>query len=102
MTKSEYINQYLLINSTKYDNKENLLEEAFASYIKFLLCNKSNILLNTIVTRDEDLLSEEIVDMIVSAKRIYEEDDISLEDILLEEFGLEPDYIFDLLDLIYE
>jgi hypothetical protein len=46
--------------------------------------------------RRDGLTSDEADDMIEEAReRIYSGDDP--EEILLEEFGLEPDYVFDLL-----
>lgn len=51
-----------------------------------------------ILMRRDDMESDEADDCIATAKeRIATGDDP--EEVLLEEFGLEPDYIFDLLDL---
>lgn len=50
----------------------------------------------TIMERDE-LTSKEADELIeIARQRIYEEND-DPEEVLHEEFGLEPDYIFDLI-----
>jgi hypothetical protein len=50
----------------------------------------------TIMERDE-LTSDEADELIdIARQRIYEEND-DPEEVLREEFGLEPDYIFDLI-----
>jgi hypothetical protein len=50
----------------------------------------------TIMERDE-LTSDEADELIeIARQRIYEEND-DPEEVLHEEFGLEPDYIFDLI-----
>jgi hypothetical protein len=52
--------------------------------------------IKSVLMRRDGLTSDEADDMIEEAReRIYSGDDP--EEILLEEFGLEPDYVFDLL-----
>ena len=52
--------------------------------------------LKEVIMKRDGITSKEVDDMIEEARqRILEEEDP--EEILLEEFGLEPDYIFDLI-----
>ena len=52
--------------------------------------------LKEVIMKRDVITSKEVDDMIEEARqRILEEEDP--EEILLEEFGLEPDYIFDLI-----
>ena len=52
--------------------------------------------LERVMMRRDDLTLEEVREMIEEAKMLIADGD-DPEDVLREEFGLEPDYIFDLL-----
>jgi len=54
--------------------------------------------IKTVIMRRDGLSAAEADEMIAEAKeRVYEGEDP--EEVLAEEFGLEPDYIFDLIDI---
>jgi hypothetical protein len=53
---------------------------------------------DTIMTRD-GLSADEADDMIADARKQVLEDGVDPEDVLLDDFGLEPDYILDLLGM---
>jgi len=53
--------------------------------------------LKTVMMRRDGLTSEEVDKMIEIARERILNDGDNLEDVLMEEFGLEPDYIFDIL-----
>ena len=48
--------------------------------------------------RRDGLTSEEADNMIQNAKEMVFEECMDPEDVLMNEFGLEPDYVFDLLN----
>ena len=50
------------------------------------------------IMQRDGLTSEEADELIYNAREMVLEDGMDPEEVLLEEFGLEPDYIFDLLD----
>jgi len=51
------------------------------------------------IMQRDGLTSEEADEMICNAREMVLEDGMDPEEVLLEEFGLEPDYLFDLLDM---
>jgi hypothetical protein len=53
-------------------------------------------LMQILITRD-DLTRSEAAEAIAEARRRVHEDGEDPEEVLLEEFGLEPDYLFDLI-----
>jgi len=54
--------------------------------------------IKTVIMRRDGISAAEADEMIAEAKeRVYEGEDP--EEVLSEEFGLEPDYIFDLIDI---
>jgi len=54
--------------------------------------------IKSVIMRRDGISAAEADDMIAQAKeRVYEGEDP--EEVLAEEFGLEPDYIFDLIDI---
>ena len=53
-------------------------------------------LMQILITRD-DLTRAEAAEAIAEARRRVHEDGEDPEEVLLEEFGLEPDYVFDLI-----
>ena len=54
--------------------------------------------LKQVLMERDELTSKEADDLIAEARRMILEDGEDPEEVLYEEFGLEPDYIFDLLD----
>lgn len=53
--------------------------------------------LKQVLMRRDDMSSEEADEMIQEARERVLNDGENPEDVLQEEFGLEPDYVFDLL-----
>jgi len=53
--------------------------------------------LKTVLIRRDDLTAREAQELIDEAKELVREG-ADPEEVLLDEFGLEPDYVFDLLD----
>ena len=51
------------------------------------------------IMKRDGLTSEEADELIYNARKMVLEDGMDPEGVLLEEFGLEPDYLFDLLDM---
>lgn len=54
--------------------------------------------LKQVLMERDELTSKEADELIAEARRMILEDGENPEEVLYEEFGLEPDYIFDLLD----
>ncbi len=54
--------------------------------------------LKQVLMERDELTSKEADELIAEARRMILEDGEDPEEVLYEEFGLEPDYIFDLLD----
>lgn len=54
--------------------------------------------LKQVLMERDELTSKEADEFIAEARRMILEDGEDPEEVLYEEFGLEPDYIFDLLD----
>jgi len=54
--------------------------------------------LKQVLMERDELTSKEADELIQEARRMILEDGENPEEVLYEEFGLEPDYIFDLLD----
>ena len=54
--------------------------------------------LKQVLMERDELTSKEADELIAEARRMILEDGENPEEILYEEFGLEPEYIFDLLD----
>ena len=54
--------------------------------------------LKQVLMERDELTSKEVDELIAEARRMILEDGEDPEEVLYEEFGLEPDYIFDLLD----
>jgi hypothetical protein len=53
--------------------------------------------LHRVLMRRDEMAAEDVDEWIKAARRAVLEDGEDPEDILQDEFGLEPDYIFDLL-----
>lgn len=53
--------------------------------------------LKQVIMRRDGLTSQEVDELIESAREQIFEEGIDPEEVLLNDFGLEPDYIFDLL-----
>jgi hypothetical protein len=60
----------------------------------------TNKLVHVLMER-EDMTEREVLDWIAEVMGSYEDYDdyFDLEEVLLTEFGLEPDYLFDLMEL---
>lgn len=53
--------------------------------------------LKEVLMRRDNLSSEEADELIAYGRRLVLDHECDPEDVLLDEFGLEPDYVFDLL-----
>ena len=51
------------------------------------------------IMQRDGLTSEEADELIDGARSMVLDEGMDPEEVLLEEFGLEPDYVFDLLDM---